>query len=135
MTFGSDKVERLIAAIFAGSSDAIVVVDTTGRIQFASAAVQTLFDRSPEELVGKAVEVLIPPALGIAHVQHRARFGASGHARQMGSGLILDGVTRDGTRFPVDVSLTPVEADGESYVAAIVRDATPRVRTQRQIES
>jgi PAS domain S-box-containing protein len=135
MTFGSDKVDRLIAAIFAGSSDAIVVVDGSGRIRFASQAVQTLFGFAPEELVGELVEVLIPPELSGTHVRHRKGFAASGRARQMGSGLMLDGVNRDGSRFPVDVSLTPVDADGESYVAAIVRDATPRVRTQRQIES
>lgn len=135
MTFGSDKVERLIAAIFAGSSDAIVVVDDEGRVRFASHAVLSLFGFTPQELEGESVEVLLPPELGAAHARHREQFAESGRARPMGSGLILDGVTRAGNRFPVDVSLTPFQADGESYVAAIVRDATPRVRTQRQIES
>lgn len=135
MTFESDKVEQLIAAIFTSHSDAIVVVDDSGRIQFASHAVLPLFGFDPDELVGTTVEVLLPPELGAAHVRHREKFAGSGRARQMGSGLILEGVTRDGARFPVDVSLTPFEADGEKYVAAIVRDATPRVRTQRQIES
>jgi PAS domain S-box-containing protein len=135
MTFRAEKVERLMAALLAASSDAVVVVDSSGRIRYASPAVQTLFGYSPDELVGEPVEVLIPPEVAALHARHRAGYASSGRARQMGSGLILDGVTRDGSRFPVDVSLTPVETDGEPYVAAIVRDATARVRTQRQIES
>lgn len=126
---------HLIAAVFSASSDAVVVVDAEGSIVLSSAAVTSLFGYYPEELVGEPIEVLVPAALRGGHVTHRKRFVEASSARQMGTGLQLYGLTRDGREVPIDVSLTPAEVNGRTYVAAFVRDATERVRNVRQLEA
>jgi len=135
MRADTGQVGTLIGAIFAGSPDAIVVVDSSGRIVLSSSAVTTVFGYYPEELVGEPVEVLLPAESRQIHPTHRRRFTTSGRARQMGSGIQLMGLTRDGRRVPIDVSLTPVMVSDERYVAAFVRDASARRRTIEQVEA
>jgi PAS domain S-box-containing protein len=126
---------HLVAAVFSSGSDAVVVVDGDGAIVLSSAAVTDLFGYYPEELVGEPIELLVPNASRGAHVTHRKRFVEASRARQMGTGLQLYGMTRDGIEVPVDVSLAPAEVGGRRYVAAFVRDARERVRNVRQLEA
>jgi PAS domain S-box-containing protein len=90
--------------------------------------VTQLFGYFPEELVGESIECLVPPEVRPRHGDHVDGFFASPHARQMGEGLDLAGQHRDGKTFAIDVSLTPVQLRGKSYVAAFVRDARERRR-------
>jgi PAS domain S-box-containing protein len=122
--------DNLLEVLFASSADAIVVVDEHGAIELASAAVEHLFGYAPAELVGQPVEVLVPEAVRVAHVQHRAAFGNHPATRLMGAGLELYGRRREGTVFPVDVSLTPLRVDGRTRTAAFVRDATEQRRSE-----
>lgn len=124
-----------MAAVLAASSDAVVVVDAEGSIVLSSAAVTPLFGYFPEELVGEPIELLIPSALRSGHVTHRKRFVESAEARQMGTGIQLYGLTRDGKEVPIDISLSPAEVGGRRFVAAFVRDATERVRNVRELEA
>jgi PAS domain S-box-containing protein len=124
---------RLIAAVFSNSSDAVVVVDETGSIVLASPAITSLFGYYPEELVGESIDLLVPEEHRDLHSTHRKSFLTTGHARRMGSGLQLFGLTRDGDRLPIDVSLNPTTVGGRRYVAAFVRDATDRMRSMRQV--
>ncbi len=110
------------------SPDALVVVGEDGVIESATAAVEILFGYTPVEIVGQAVEVLIPMHLGDVHRSYRASFGQHPQVRLMGVGLDLRGVRRDGTEFPVDVSLVPSQAGDRLHVGAFVRDATERRR-------
>ncbi len=112
------------------SPDAIVVVDGRGRITSANAAVEVLFGFRSAELVGEQVEVLIPEDRRAVHVGRRADYARHPAARPMGTGLDLFGRRCDGTTFPVDVSLVPVDLDGRPHVAAYVRDATERRRRE-----
>lgn len=93
-----------------------------------SPAVAAIFQYSPEELVGEPIELLIPTSRRELHADHLRDYFESPHARQMGEGLELSGRRRDGSETPVDVSLTPVEVQGNLYVAAFVRDARERRR-------
>jgi len=120
--------EKLFEALLASSPDALVVVGPSGRIEMASRAVESLFGYHPEELVGQAVEVLVPEKLRQAHIGHRDTYAAQPTPRAMGSGLALYGRRRDGSTFPVDVSLAPVVVDHAHMVGAFVRDATERRR-------
>jgi PAS domain S-box-containing protein len=112
-------------AIFEASPDGCLVVDRGGVIRAANPRVQELFGWSPEELVGNAIEVLVPEVHRGAHSGHRSRFVADPHNRPMGVGLDLRGRHKDGTTFPVEISLSPWRADGgDLRVICTVRDVT-----------
>jgi len=119
---------ELFEALLQASPDAVIVVDAEGRIQAASAPIERLFGWPPGDLVGEPVEVLVPRDLRGIHESHRSRYHAHPSARSMGTGLALYGRRRDGSTFPVDVSLAPIELDGTNLVGAFIRDATERRR-------
>jgi PAS domain S-box-containing protein len=106
--------------------DATVVVHADGTIVFANAQVEQTFGYGPAELVGKPVETLLPPRFRDAHPRHRAGFGARPKPRPMGAGLTLYGLHKNGTEFPVEISLSPVSTPSGALVVAAVRDATLR---------
>lgn len=120
--------EGVIEALLHASPDAVIVVNAAGSIESATAPVERLFGYRPSELVGQPVEVLIPRELERVHQAHRADYFSQPRARAMGSGLALFGRRRDGSTLPVDVSLSPIEVDGEHLVGAFIRDATERRR-------
>jgi len=111
--------------------DAILGVDPDGRVQLVNKAAVALFGYEPHELVGRAVEELIPAAHRAAHPGHREAFAEQPRSRAMGSGLDLKALRRDGTEIPVEISLAPVQGPDGLLVTAIVRDATER----RQVET
>ena len=108
----NDDGDNLLEALFACSPDAIVVVDEQGRIEMASAALETLFGYPVEDVIGRPVEMLVPDTVREAHQAYRTSYGHHPAPRPMGAGLELHGRRRDGSVFPVDVSLAPVDLDG-----------------------
>ncbi|HET7523759.1 MAG TPA: PAS domain S-box protein [Acidimicrobiales bacterium] len=124
------RVDRagVIEALLQASPDAVIVVGADGKIETASAPIERLFGYRPSDLVGQPVEILIPRELKAVHEAHRTRYIAHPGARAMGSGLALYGRRRDGSTLPVDVSLAPIEVDGDHFVGAFIRDATDRRR-------
>jgi PAS domain S-box-containing protein len=111
--------------------DATVVVDAGGTIVFANAQVARTFGYSSAEIVGLAVEALLPERFRGGHAEHRARFALQPRPRAMGEGLTLFGRHKDGHEFPVEISLSPVQSDEGPLVVAAVRDATTRRDTER----
>ena len=122
--------DQLLEALVAAVPDAVVVVDAGGRIALANPAVENLFGYAPDELAGRPVEVLIPEELRGAHLRHREGYVSTPRPRPMGVGLDLHGRRRDGTTFPIDVSLAPVSVGGQRLFGAFVRDATDRRRSE-----
>ncbi len=114
----------------ASSPDAVVVVDEQGRIEMASAATETLFGYRTEQVVGQPIEMLVPDRVRHVHRDYRASYSKDPVPRAMGAGLELHGRRRDGSVFPVDVSLTPLRLHGRVRTAAFVRDATSRRRSE-----
>ncbi len=106
--------------------DAAVVVDGDGSIVSANPHAGSLFGYQVDELVGRPVEVLVPERFRHGHRSERAAFEEAPQSRPMGLGLELFGRRRDGTEFPVDISLAPVGSSDRSLVVAAVRDATER---------
>lgn len=123
----------LVRRILDLAPDALVIADASGSIVFANRQVSSLFGYEPDEVLGAPVERLMPERFGLRHVGHRRQFDSNPRARAMGSGLELLARRKDGTEFPVEISLGPiVDGDGTLVVAAI-RDSTERMTMQAKL--
>jgi PAS domain S-box-containing protein len=116
--------------IFESAPDAILVVDGEGRIERANAQTERLFGYAPDELRGRTVECLIPPRLRDGHAAHRAGFWSAPRLRPMGRGPTLFGRRKDGSEFPADIMLSPVDSAEGSFVLVVVRDLSERQRAE-----
>lgn len=118
-------------AIFNASPDGLLVVDTGGVIRAANPRVEDLFGWKAEDLTGRSVDILVPETVGAAHGAHRSRFVQDPHNRPMGVGLDLRGRRKDGSTFPVEISLSPwTPADGDMRIICTVRDVSDYRRLQ-----
>jgi len=116
----------MLAALVDRAPDGVLLVDPGGRITFANPHTQVLFGYSPDELLGKTIEFLVPERFRGRHIGHQAAFHARPSTRPMGSGLELTALRSDGTELPVEISLSPIPTEEGQYVAAIVRDVSER---------
>ena len=118
--------EQRFREILEAAPDAILQVDAGGRIILLNRVAEDMFGYAREELLGQPVEVLIPEELRGRHDAHRAHYRHHPMTRAMGSGLMLEGVRKDGSRFPVEISLSPSHSEEGFRVTAIIRDTTER---------
>jgi PAS domain S-box-containing protein len=110
--------------------DAMLVADLDGLIVLANDRVVDVFGYRPEELLGQPIEVLVPARLRGGHAAHRQRYQGTPTPRPMGSELALSGVRRDGSEFPVEISLSPLHTTQRTLVLAAVRDVTEKRRVE-----
>ena len=115
--------------------DGIVIVGAAGRIDLVNPQAARLFGYAPEELVGQEVEILVPERARAAHVDHRTGYVAAPTTRPMGAGMDLVGRRRDGTEFPVEISLSPMATPDGMLVISVIRDVTERKRIEHQIQT
>jgi|GEM_PF-2092630 len=126
--------ERRFANLFEFAPDAIVMANAAGTITQINRQAETLFGWLRDELVGKPVETLIPEAARGRHPALRSKFHHSTQPRAMGGGQSnLRGLRKDGTTFPVDISLSPMESDEGPMVAAAVRDISERLKADQAV--
>jgi hypothetical protein len=123
--------EATSRAFLESVTESIVVTDAAGLILQVNARTETMFGYARGELIGQPVEVLIPAALRERHLAHRGTYMAAPRTRSMGRGLDLAGLKKDGTEFPVEVSLSHVETDEGPRAIAFVTDISERVAFQR----
>lgn len=114
--------------------DGIVIVAGHGRIAMVNRQAEKLFGYKRDELVGHPIETLLPERFRASHVDHRDGYQEAPRTRPMGAGLDLWGRRRDGTEFPVEISLSPMTLRGSQYVISIVRDVSERRRLERDKE-
>jgi PAS domain S-box-containing protein len=126
--------DTLFRHICEAAPDGIVVVDTRGRIVLSNARVSKMFGFSPDEIAGQPVEMLLPGAAREAHVRLRNTYIHQPVTRPMGSGRQLLAQRKDGSEFPVEISLSPFDSSGVTQIIAIVRDITDRRRLEAERE-
>jgi len=113
--------------------DAIVIANAAGRIVLANTQAETLFGYARGALTGELVEVLQPERLRAAHVAHRSAYLEQPRTRSMGVGLDPHGRRADGTEFPIEVSLSPIQTDEDTLVMSAIRDITDRKRFEIEL--
>lgn len=126
--------EETARAVLESASEGIVLIDTSGRITLVNAAAERMFDYPRRELLGQPLEVLLPERVRGGHVTHRARYFAEPRVRPMGIGLDLSGRRRDGTEFPVEISLSHVVSANGGVAIAFITDITERKRIETQLQ-
>jgi two-component system, sensor histidine kinase len=123
----------LARRVLDAAPDAMVIIDTFGTIWFANRQVSVLFGYPHDEIIGESIESLMPERFRARYIGHPGHFVSRARVRAMGPGLDLYGQRRDGTEFPLEVSLSPIEEVGQTLVAAAIRDVTDQRRVEAEL--
>ena len=126
------RTEERFQALLEAAPDAIVAVDGEGLIHLVNKQAESLFGYTREELIGQPLDMLVPERVREIHPQHRASYFTHPTARPMGAGLTLAARRKDGTEFPVDISLSSLETHEGVLVSAAVRDVTDRQHIEQE---
>ncbi len=121
-------------ALLEAAPDAMVIVNSRGRIVFGNTQTEVIFGYARQELLDAPVEILIPERFRDKHPEHRRRYFTAPGARAMGSGLDLRGLRKDGTEFPVEISLSPLETEEGILLSSAIRDITDRTRVEASLK-
>lgn len=127
--------EKRFQALLQSRSDALVIVDEKGLITLVNDRVQALFGYVPEELIDQPVEILLSNPFRAEHGERRNSYDSKARTRFMGEGVDLNGVRKDGSEFPVEISLSQMPIDGGMIVCTVIRDVTERNETERKLIS
>jgi PAS domain S-box-containing protein len=125
--------EEPFRALLESAPDAMVIVDGTGTIRLVNAQTEALFGYQRGELLGRPVEMLVPQRFRGEHPGHRRDYATNQQVRPMGAGLELSGLRRDGSDFPVEISLSPLQTSDGLLVSAAVRDVSERKAAEERI--
>lgn len=131
---GNVDVARVCELLFTTAAEGLVVVDAKGAILMHNPRLSAMFGYTDGGLMGATVDVLLPDAVRQRHAQHRAAYDEKPVRRSMGIGMDLWGRRKDGTVFPVEVSLNHFEVDGVRYVMGLVTDITLRHKAEQELQ-
>ena len=115
--------------------DAMIIIDEQGKIAIVNGQAEEMFGYQRSEMLGQRVEMLLPERLRRVHVGHRSGYGLDPRLRPMGQGQPLVARRKDGSEFPVEISLSPVKANNGRFVSSVIRDVTERKRMEDEINA
>ncbi len=134
---GGEEIRQLFShyeKLLMSLPDAMIIINRTGRIVKVNAQLEKLFGYENDELQGRNLEILMPARFRARHRKNVSEFLARPRIRPMGTGLELFGLRKDGTEFPVDISLGFFMAGNELAAMATIRDITERMKTERELD-
>ncbi len=125
--------EKRLRAFLEFAAQGVVAVNERGRIVMVNAKTEELFGYARDELMGRPLEILLPPRFREVHTQHRGEYFAHPRTRPMGLGMDLAGARKDGSEFPVEISLSYVDEGGSRLALGFITDITERKRVEEQL--
>jgi len=129
----SKESEAWFRTLLDSAPDAMIIVDAQGRIEVINSQAEQMFSYPRAELLGRHIEVLLPERLREQHRVHRSNYAQDPRLRPMGAKFELLARRNDGSEFPVEISLSPVQLNGANYVSSVIRDVTERKKMEQDI--
>ncbi|MGZ3199296.1 MAG: PAS domain-containing sensor histidine kinase [Croceibacterium sp.] len=126
--------EARFRELLESTPDGIVMANPTGHIVIANSQAERLFGYDSGELRGRSVDMLLPERYREAHSGHRSNYFLQPRKRAMGSGLDLAGMRKDGTEFPIEISLSPLRTEESAFVMSAIRDISERKRFEKALQ-
>jgi two-component system, sensor histidine kinase len=127
--------EALFRHLLDAAPDAMVIVDEKGKISIVNVQAERMFGYTRDQMVGRSVEMLMPERYRERHIAHQERYNTRRRLREMGLGMELAGQRRDGTEFPVEISLSPMWSASGWFITSVIQDVTEQQRLEHDLVS
>ena len=128
-----EESEAYFRNLLESAPDAMIIVDEVGEIAVVNGQTERMFGYDRKELLGNKIEMLLPDNVRKTHLDHRRNYTNKPSIRPMGIGMSLVGQRKDGSEFPVEISLSPVSTPKASFVSSVIRDVTERKRMEQEL--
>lgn len=127
--------ETKFRSVAQSAKDAIITADNKGRIAFCNTAAEKMFGYREDELIGQSISILMPQRFRAAHERGMAQEAASGKSRLINETVELFGITKDGSEFPIELSLSNWKSGDRMFYAGIIRDISKRKQREKEREA